>query len=184
MCVLSVVYRKQNRRDMRIRELIRTLIDKDVDDELYIQVGNKMRKVTGAIPRESDTNPRYYTEIMLESEKNEPVADTCPPSVTYINMDTMDPVVEETDFDRNPTPEQAARNYEKYLEDYGLTADPRDLFLAGVCWAREQGETIEGWLDDENKPPYDCILVPDGKIPWGDFKYGEKVIIQVRKKNA
>lgn len=159
---------------MRIRELIKTLIEKDVDDELYVQDGKKMRKVTGAIPRESDTNPRYYTEIMLESEKSEPVTDTCPPSVTYINTDTMDPVVEETGFDRNPTPEQAARNY-------GLTAEQRDLFLAGVYWAREQGETIEGWLEDENKPPYDCILVPDGKIPWGDFKYGEKVRIQVTK---
>lgn len=169
---------------MRIRELIRRLIDHDIDDELYVQDGKEKRKVVSVISRESDTSPRYYTEIVLEDVKKEPVTDTRPPSMTYINTDTTDPAVEETDSDGNPTPEQAARNYEKYLDDYGLTANPRDLFLAGVYWAREQGETIEGWLEDEKKPPYDCILVPDGKIPWGDFKYGEKVIVQVRKRDA
>ncbi len=61
------------------------------------------------------------------------------------------------------------------------TQDIAEAFIAGVKWAMEQGIIGEGEIvkDISNK------LAVTAKIPElsADFKFGDKVIVQIRKKD-
>lgn len=42
---------------------------------------------------------------------------------------------------------------------------------------------LNGWLDEDNEPPYDLNVVCEEKIPFGKFKHGDKVRIIIVKKD-
>ena len=41
---------------------------------------------------------------------------------------------------------------------------------------------LNGWLDEDNEPPYDLNVVCEEKIPFGKFKHGDKVKLIIIKK--
>ena len=40
---------------------------------------------------------------------------------------------------------------------------------------------LNGWLDEDNEPPYDLNVVCEEKIPFGKFKHGDKVKLIIIK---
>lgn len=42
-------------------------------------------------------------------------------------------------------------------------------------------EAVNGWLDEDNEPPYDLNVLCEEKIPFGKFKHGDKVKLIIVK---
>ena len=40
---------------------------------------------------------------------------------------------------------------------------------------------VNGWLDEDNEPPYDLNVVCEEKVPFGKFKHGDKVKLIIIK---
>lgn len=105
--------------------------------------------------------------------------------------------------------EEVADKYEKehtgIYPEVGQTSI-RDAFIDGAEWQKEQDEkeqadlftivaldaaqkakeqmmrgALNGWLDEDNEPPYDLNVVCEEKIPFGKFKHGDKVKLIIIK---
>jgi len=84
--------------------------------------------------------------------------------------------------------EEAADKYEK--ENTGIYPEVgqtsiRDAFIDGYNLCREQmmKVAVNGWLDEDNEPPYDLNVVCEEKIPFGKFKHGDKVKLIIIKED-
>ncbi len=51
---------------MEVKKLITELLDSPMDEEVLIRTKDGVKKIRAIVKIESDTRPRYYTEIMLE----------------------------------------------------------------------------------------------------------------------
>ena len=51
---------------MKVKKLITELLDEDMSEEVLVRTNKGMKKIKAVISIESDTNPRYYVELMLD----------------------------------------------------------------------------------------------------------------------
>ena len=51
---------------MKTKELITKLLDHEMDEEVFIDTGNGLKKIRCVVSVESETNPRYYISILTE----------------------------------------------------------------------------------------------------------------------
>ena len=51
---------------MKVKEFIKELADMNSHDEVLVRTDKGLKKIKAVISIESDFNPRYYVELMLE----------------------------------------------------------------------------------------------------------------------
>lgn len=51
---------------MKVKDLIVKLLDENMNEDVFVSYGGELRKIRAIISTESDTNPRYYVEIVTE----------------------------------------------------------------------------------------------------------------------
>ena len=89
--------------------------------------------------------------------------------------------------------DEAAQKVEDYYdvgEEHGYLychrGDIKDAFKAGAEWMAEQGITVEGdvegnWRNQEDAP-YEIYVTSDCLPQDTEFKFGDKVVVHMRKK--
>lgn len=89
--------------------------------------------------------------------------------------------------------DEAAQKVEDYYdvgEEHGYLychrGDIKDAFKAGAEWMAEQGITVEGdvegnWRNQEDAP-YEIYVTSDCLPQDTEFKFGDKVVVHIRKK--
>jgi len=89
--------------------------------------------------------------------------------------------------------DEAAQKVEDYYdvgEEHGYLychrGDIKDAFKAGAEWMAGQGETVEGDVDgnwrNQEDVPYEIYVTSDCLPQDTEFKFGDKVVVQIRKK--
>ena len=78
-------------------------------------------------------------------------------------------------------------SYVNGIRDYFTREELISLFKAGAKWQAEQGITVYGdiegnWRNQEDAP-YEIFAVSDSLPMTGNIKFGDKVIVQIRKAN-
>lgn len=51
---------------MNVKELTIKLLDNNMKEDVYVRTEKGLKKVKAVIPIESDTNPRYFVQLILE----------------------------------------------------------------------------------------------------------------------
>ena len=51
---------------MKVKKLITELLDENMSEEVLVKTDKGLKKIKAVVSTESDFNPRYYVELMLE----------------------------------------------------------------------------------------------------------------------
>ena len=75
--------------------------------------------------------------------------------------------------------------YSKLVNGIAGLSIARHFTQWGAEHAKEElmQDALHGWLDEDNEPPYDLNVLCEEKIPFGEFKHGDKVRIIIVKED-